>query len=164
MFGHIAFIGLGSNLGNPREQVLRAVRALGELPRTRLVSHSSLYRSAPLGYLDQPDFVNAVAKLDTELAPRALLDALLEVEHRNGRTRDFPNAPRTLDLDLLLYDNLRHHERGLTLPHPHMHLRAFVLVPLLEIAPDCAIPGVGAAADALRHCEDQQLERIADAG
>jgi 2-amino-4-hydroxy-6-hydroxymethyldihydropteridine diphosphokinase len=164
MAGHIAFIGLGSNLNNPREQVLHAARLVGELPHTRLLSRSPLYRSAPLGYLEQPDFINAVAKLETELMPRELLDALLELERHNGRTREFLNAPRTMDLDLLLYDDLRHHEHGLTVPHPQMHLRAFVLVPLLEIAPDCAIPGIGAAADALRQCRGQRLERIADAG
>ncbi len=158
---HNVFIGLGSNLNDPRAQVLRALRALDALPQTRVVARSSLYRSAPVGYLDQPDFINAVAQLDTELAPRALLDALFALEHTSGRTREFRNAPRTLDLDLLLYGDLRHHEHGLTLPHPQMHLRAFVLVPLLEIAPDCVIPGVGPAQDALRQCADQQLERVA---
>ncbi len=164
MAGHIAFIGLGSNLNRPREQVLRAMESLGRLPRTIVLARSSLYRSAPLGYLEQPDFVNAVAKLETGLAPRELLDALLDLERHQGRTREFQNAPRTLDLDVLLYDDLRHHEHRLTVPHPQMHLRAFVLVPLLEMAPDCVIPGVGSAADALRQCGGQQLERIADAG
>jgi len=101
-----------------------------------------------------------VAQLETGLSPRALLDALLELEQECGRTREFINAPRTLDLDLLLYDELLHHEHGLTIPHPQMHLRAFVLRPLLEIAPDCVIPGIGAAAAALRQCADQQLERV----
>jgi 2-amino-4-hydroxy-6-hydroxymethyldihydropteridine diphosphokinase len=113
-----------------------------------------------VGYLDQPDFINAVAQLETELAPRALLDALLALEHECGRTREFRNAPRTLDLDVLLYDDLVHHEHGLTVPHPQMHLRAFVLQPLLEIAPDCVIPGVGAAAEAAKVCRDQQLEKL----
>ena len=160
MTGQIAFIGLGSNLDDPRAQVLRALQALGTLPHTRLLARSSLYRSAPVGYLEQPDFINAVAQLETELSPHALLDALLALELKCGRTRDFLNAPRTLDLDVLLYDELRHHEHGLTIPHPQMHLRAFVLHPLLEIAPDCVIPGIGAAADALRQCMDQQLERL----
>lgn len=164
MAGHIAFVGMGSNLNDPPRQVQRAMRELGALPHTRLVARSALYRSAPLGYFDQPDFINAVAKLETGLAPRALLDALLELERRQGRTRDFANAPRTLDLDVLLYDGLNHHEHGLTVPHPQMHLRAFVLVPLLEIAPDCAIPGIGAAADALARIRDQHVERIGDAG
>jgi 2-amino-4-hydroxy-6-hydroxymethyldihydropteridine diphosphokinase len=154
------FIGLGSNLNDPRAQVLRAVEALGGLPRTRLIAQSSLYRSAPVGYLDQPDFINAVAKLETALSPRELLDALLALEHDNGRTREFRNAPRTLDLDLLLYGGLQHHEHGLTVPHPQMHLRAFVLRPLLEIEPGCMIPGVGAAQEALRRCAGQELERV----
>ena len=156
------FIGLGSNLDDPRAQVVRAMQALGRLPHTRLVACSSLYRSAPVGYLDQPDFINAVAKLETALSPRELLDALLALEHDNGRTREFRNAPRTLDLDLLLYGSLQHHEHGLTVPHPQMHLRAFVLRPLLEIEPGCMIPGVGAAQDAARRCADQELERVAD--
>ncbi len=162
--GHIAFVGLGSNLSDPCSQVLRALQMLDSLPQTKVLARSSLYRSAPIGYLQQPDFINAVARLETELSPRALLDALLGLEKDNGRTRDFLNSPRTLDLDVLLYDNLQHHEHGLTLPHPQMHRRAFVLRPLLEIAPDCEIPGVGPAAEALRHCADQQLERITDAG
>jgi 2-amino-4-hydroxy-6-hydroxymethyldihydropteridine diphosphokinase len=160
MAGQIAFIGLGSNLDNPREQVLRALQALDNLPHTRVLARSSLYRSAPVGYLDQPDFINAVAQLETEMSPRALLEALLALEQECGRTREFINAPRTLDLDVLLYEELRHHEHGLTIPHPQMHLRAFVLRPLLEIAPDCVIPGIGAAAAALRQCADQQLERL----
>ena len=163
MAGQIVFVGLGSNLDDPRAQVLRALRALGGLPHTRVLAHSSLYRSAPVGFLEQPDFINAVAQLETGLSPRAMLDALLALERECGRTREFLNAPRTLDLDMLLYDELRHHEQGLTIPHPQMHLRAFVLRPLLEIAPDCAIPGIGPAAAAMRQCADQQLERVEDA-
>jgi 2-amino-4-hydroxy-6-hydroxymethyldihydropteridine diphosphokinase len=157
---HVAFIGLGSNLDNPVEQVSRALEALDNLQQTSVVRCSSLYRSAPVGFLEQPDFINAVVQLETELTPRALLDALLTVEHDSGRTREFCNAPRTLDLDVLLYDNLQHHEHGLTIPHPQMHLRAFVLQPLLEIAPECVIPGIGKASDAARQCVDQKLEKI----
>jgi 2-amino-4-hydroxy-6-hydroxymethyldihydropteridine diphosphokinase len=162
MAAQIAFIGLGSNLADPLAQVRRALQALAGLPRTRVMAHSSLYRSAPIGYLEQPDFINAVAQLETELSPRELLDALLGLERENGRTREFLNAPRTLDLDVLLYGSLQYHEHGLTVPHPQMHRRAFVLQPLLEIAPDCVIPGIGPAAEALRQCIDQQLERIED--
>jgi 2-amino-4-hydroxy-6-hydroxymethyldihydropteridine diphosphokinase len=143
--------------------VWRALQALASLPHSRVLAHSSLYRSAPVGYLDQPDFINAVAKLETELSPRALLDALLELEQECGRTREFRNAPRTLDMDLLLYDELRHHEHSLTIPHPQMHLRAFVLRPLLEIEAECVIPGIGSAAAALQQCGDQELERVVDA-
>lgn len=160
---HIAYIGLGSNLEEPLSQLHRAFAELDKLPDTRLAARSSLYRSAPLGYPDQPEFVNAVAKIATKLAPQALLQALLQIEREHGRERTFRNAPRTLDLDVLLYDDVQMHEHGLTLPHPQMHLRAFVLQPLLEIAPDCAIPGIGSAQRALRNCTDQQLEKLADA-
>ena len=159
---HIAFVGLGSNLSDPCNQVLRAMQALKGLPLTRMLARSSLYRSAPLGYLQQPDFINAVTQLETSLAPRALLDALLVLEYERGRTRDVHNGPRILDLDLLLYDDLQHHEHGLTIPHPQMHQRAFVLRPLLEIAPDCVIPGIGSAAQTLGKSTDQQLEKIPD--
>lgn len=159
---HTAFIGLGSNLEDPRGQLLRAFAEIEVLPDTRLVARSSLYRSAPLGYPDQPEFVNAVAKIATALAPQALLQALLEIEHRHGRERIFRNAPRTLDMDVLLYDDEQLHEHGLTIPHPQMHLRAFVLQPLLEIAPDAGIPGIGRAAMAIEGCKDQVLEMISD--
>lgn len=159
---HTAFIGLGSNLEDPRGQLLRAFAEIEVLPDTRLVARSSLYRSAPLGYPDQPEFVNAVAKIATALTPQALLQALLEIEHRHGRERIFRNAPRTLDMDVLLYDDEQLHEHGLTIPHPQMHLRAFVLRPLLEIAPDAGIPGIGRAAMAIEGCKDQVLEMISD--
>ena len=159
---HTAFIGLGSNLEDPRGQLLRAFAEIEMLPDTRLVARSSLYRSAPLGYPDQPEFVNAVAKIATALMPQALLQALLEIEHRHGRERIFRNAPRTLDMDVLLYDDKQLHEHGLTIPHPQMHLRAFVLQPLLEIAPDAGIPGIGRAAMAIEGCKDQVLEMISD--
>ena len=113
------------------------------LPDTRLARVSSLYRSSPVGYLNQPDFTNAVAQIETALTPRALLDQLLGIERRYGRVRDFPNAPRTLDLDILLYGERIVQEPGLTIPHPRMHERAFVLVPLAEIAHDALIPGRG---------------------
>ena len=157
---HTVFVGLGSNMNNPYEQVLRALHTLGDLPLTRVLACSSLYRSAPVGYLEQPDFINAVAQLETGLSPRALLEAMQALEQECGRKREFLNAPRTLDLDVLLYDTQCLHEHGLTIPHPQMHLRAFVLCPLLEIAPDCVIPGVGAAAVALQQCTGQQLERL----
>lgn len=160
MTTHIVFVGLGSNLADPVAQVSRALDALAGLPQTRVLKKSSLYRSSPVGYLDQPDFINAVAQLETELAPRALLDALLVLEKECGRTREFLNAPRTLDLDVLLYDDLIHHEHGVTIPHPQMHRRSFVLLPLLEIAPGRVIPGIGLAADAAKGCKDQQLEKL----
>jgi len=159
---HVAFIGLGSNLEDPRSQVQLAFTALGEMQDTRLVAHSSLYLSAPLGFREQPDFVNAVAKIATALSPQALLQALLQIEHRHGRERTFRNAPRTLDLDILLYDNVQLHEHGLTIPHPQMHRRAFVLFPLLEIAPDACIPAVGDVRSVIQNCHDQPLEMLAN--
>jgi 2-amino-4-hydroxy-6-hydroxymethyldihydropteridine diphosphokinase len=110
-----------------------------------------------VGYVDQPDFINAVAQVETELAPRALLAALLDIEHRHGRERSFRNAPRTLDLDLLLYGSAHFHEEGLTLPHPRMTERGFVMRPLLDIAPDTVIPGRGRAADWLAGCAGQSV-------
>ncbi len=157
---HLAFIALGSNLDDPQAQVKRGFAALASLSNTTLLAQSSLYRSAPVGYANQPDFINAVAKIATELSPQALLQALLAIEHQYGRERSFQNAPRTLDLDVLLYDDLILHEVGLTIPHPHMHLRAFVLRPLLELQADCVIPAVGLAEKALQGCLEQSLERI----
>ncbi|MCC6611288.1 MAG: 2-amino-4-hydroxy-6-hydroxymethyldihydropteridine diphosphokinase [Burkholderiales bacterium] len=155
-----AFIGLGANLGEPLAQIDAALAELGRLPRTRLLRASSFYRSAPIGNEAQPDFVNAVAALETELTPRELLEALLRIEHASGRVRTFPNAPRMLDLDLLLYDACAVDESGLAIPHPRMHERAFVLAPLAEIAPEAVIPGHGCAADLLRRVAGQRIERL----
>ncbi len=158
---HIAFIALGSNLGDPESKVREGIAALAGWPQLRLLAASSLYRSAPVGHADQPDFVNAVAKISAALAPQALLAALLAIEQRFGRERTFRNAPRTLDLDLLLYDAQSIAEPGLAVPHPRMHERAFVLAPLIEIAPDCVIPGRGPAAEWLARCRDQSVDRLA---
>ncbi|MFA6921209.1 MAG: 2-amino-4-hydroxy-6-hydroxymethyldihydropteridine diphosphokinase [Gallionella sp.] len=160
MTEHVCFIGLGSNLGESCEQLRLAIADVGKLPGTRVLCTSSLYRSAPVGYLDQPDFVNAVAKIATTLTPELLLSALLGIESLHGRRRTFCNAPRTLDLDVLLYDDLQMHEHGLTIPHPQMHLRAFVLQPLLEIEPECEIPVIGMAALALTDCAGQVLAKL----
>ena len=156
----VAFIGLGANLGEPRAQVKAAIEALARLHGSRLLSASSLYRGAPQGFATQPDYVNAVAQIETALAPRALLDALLAIEHSFGRTRMFADAPRTLDLDLLLYGDQSIEEPGLRLPHPRMHQRAFVLAPLSEIAPDARIPGHGPIAPLLVLCASQRLEKL----
>lgn len=155
-----AYIALGANLKNPAQQVLAGFEELAMLPDTRLAGTSSLYRSAPVGYADQPHFVNAVAAIETALSPRALLDALLAIERRYGRVRDFPNAPRTLDLDIALYGEAEVHEPGLTIPHPRMHERAFVVVPLAEIAPDAIVPGRGRVRDLLEAVDRAALERL----
>jgi len=154
-----AYVALGSNLVNPAEQVAAAFAVLNVLPQSHVVARSSLYRTAPVGYADQPEFVNAVVALETTLTPRALLEALLAVELAQGRARTFVNAPRTLDLDVLLYGNRQIDEPGLTVPHPRMHERAFVLVPLAEIAPDCVIPGHGAVAGLLLRIDTTGVRR-----
>ena len=157
-----AFVALGSNLGGPVAQVNAGFAALDTLPATRVVARSSLYRSAPAGYPDQPDFINAVAAVETALAPRALLEGLLAIERGHGRVRDFPNAPRTLDLDVLLYGDLRLHEHGLTIPHPRLHERAFVLLPLAEIAPQRVIPGRGRVSELLRVIDASGVKQLAE--
>lgn len=159
----IAHIGLGSNLGNPEAQVLAAFDEIAATADIKLERRSSLYRTAPVGYDNQPDFINAVARIRTTLLPQALLDKLLNIERTHGRIREFLNAPRTLDLDVLLYDDEQIRTDTLNIPHPRAHLRAFVLLPLLEVSPDLIIPGIGAASAWLAHCQDQSISRIADA-
>ena len=156
----LAYVGIGSNLLDPAAQVKSALAELGRLPRTRILKSSSLYRTAPIGHADQPQFVNAVASLETSLQPAELLAELQKIEKQHGRQRSFKDAPRSLDLDLLLFDEIIQKRAQLTLPHPRMHERAFVLKPLLEIAPGIAIPGVGPAAARLPEIADQQVERI----
>jgi len=155
-----AYVGLGSNLQQPLHQLLKAFDALSALPRTQMLARSSLYRSAPVGKTDQPDFVNAVAALRTGLAPGELLQALLRLEAQQGRVRSEPNAPRTLDLDLLLFDAQIIHQPGLDVPHPRMHERAFVLMPLAELDPKLIIPGRGAVAELLARVAGQDVTRI----
>lgn len=157
----LAYVALGANLGDPLATIAAAIAELDKPPASRLLATSSLYRTAPVGLKNQPDFINAVAALETRLTPHALLEALFAIEARFGRSRGMPNAPRTLDLDLLLYDETTLNEARLTLPHPRMHERAFVLVPLLEIAPACLIPGLGAARALLDGCSGQRIERLA---
>lgn len=157
-----AVVALGSNLDAPEARVRRAFDEIGALPSTRLLARSALYRTAPVGFLDQPAFVNACALVETTLGPRELLDGLLAIERRHGRVRDMPNGPRTLDLDIVLYGDVVRHEPGLTLPHPRAHERAFVLAPLLEVWPDAIIPGRGAAAAFQEGVRDQAIERLPD--
>lgn len=156
-----AFIALGSNLDQPQQQVRAALSALDAIPGIRLLRASSLYRTVPVGYLDQPDFINAVAELDTELAPLALLDALMQLEERFGRVRSFRNAPRVLDLDLLMVEGVVLDSERLTLPHPRMHERAFVLAPLAELQPDLAVGQHGRADQLLAARDASGVERLA---
>ncbi len=130
-----AFIALGANLGDAREAVLRALEALDALPQSRLTARSQLYRTAP-HEATGPDFINAVARIETRLSAPALLDALQAIENAAGRQRPYLNAPRTLDLDILLYGDASIDSPSLTVPHPRMRGRAFVLHPLAEVAPE----------------------------
>jgi 2-amino-4-hydroxy-6-hydroxymethyldihydropteridine diphosphokinase len=150
----IAYVGIGSNLDDPRRQVLNAFSDLDRLPHTRVVKKSSLYRTAPMGHADQPDFINAVAQLETGLSAERLLAELQAVEARHGRQRSFPNAPRTLDLDVLLFGDLALDSPALKIPHPRMLERAFVLKPLLEISPELK------TRISMEACADQRVERI----
>ena len=155
------FVALGSNLDDPVAQVESGARALGQLPDSRVIRCSSLYRSAPVGVGNQPDFINAVCELDSGLSPAGLMDALLAIERNHGRIREQPGGPRTLDLDLLLYGGATIHMPTLAVPHPRLHERAFVLYPLHEIAPDLVIPGRGPVAALLDGCRGQAIERLA---
>lgn len=157
-----AYVGLGSNLDDPLRQVRCAMTALQNLAAIRNLRCSALYRSAPVGFAAQPDFINAVCACETQLDAQALLDRLLDIERAQGRVRDqHKNGPRTLDLDLLLYDDCTMTTPTLTLPHPRLHERAFVLYPLAEIDPDLVIPGRCRVADLLPGCSAQRLERLA---
>jgi 2-amino-4-hydroxy-6-hydroxymethyldihydropteridine diphosphokinase len=155
-----ACIGLGANLGDARAALDDAQRQLARLPHTTLIAASPLYRSAPIES-SGPDYLNAVIVLHTSLSPASLLAALQRIEASHGRERPYRNAPRTLDLDLLLYGDRRIDTATLTVPHPRMHLRAFVLRPLLDVLPDAHIPGVGTAANRLADVADQPITKIA---
>ena len=156
----IVYIGLGSNLEHPQNQIKRALRELNDLSVSKLLQHSSLYASKPLGPADQPDYVNAVAKISTQLQPLKLLDALQALEQAHRRVRLQHWGPRTLDLDILLIDEqIIDHER-LQVPHPFMHQRSFVLQPLAEISPDLVLPKRGKLPFLLKQCEDLGLQRL----
>ena len=155
----IAYIGIGANLGDARANVEDAMRRLAALPATMLVKRSSLWRTAPIDSSGD-DYINAVAAIDTPLSAMALLDALRQIELAHGRERPYRNAPRTLDLDILLYGEEIVESAVLNVPHPRMHLRAFVLAPLTEIAPDVRIPGLGPAAALMASVAEQDIERL----
>ena len=155
----IAYIGIGANLGDARANVEDALRRLGALPASSLVKRSSLWRTAPIESSGD-DYINAVAAIDTALSAMALLDALREIELAHGRERPYRNAPRTLDLDILLYGDEMIESAALTVPHPRMHLRAFVLAPLSEIAPAVRIPGIGPTAALMASVADQGIQRL----
>jgi 2-amino-4-hydroxy-6-hydroxymethyldihydropteridine diphosphokinase len=154
-----AFIGVGANLGFARDAVLNAIADLSRLPSTHFVAASSLYRSAPVDG-EGPDFINAVAEIETALPPQDLLTALQAIETRYGRVRTTKNAPRTLDLDLLLYGDGLIRTPDLVVPHPRLHERAFVLLPLVELAGPIQIPGKGRADVLAAAVGDQDVERL----
>jgi len=142
-----AFVALGGNLGDTRGYLRQALDALAQLPQSRLLAVSRFYRTPPWGVREQPAFLNAAAELETDLAPHALLEALLEIERAAGRVREGERwGPRTLDLDLLHVDGVVMHDARLTLPHPRIAERAFVLLPLAELAPGLELPGQGRVA------------------
>jgi 2-amino-4-hydroxy-6-hydroxymethyldihydropteridine diphosphokinase len=160
-----AFVALGSNLNNPIEQVKQAFIALNHLPKTHVIKKSSLYQTAPIGYAssqisDIPDFINAVVAIETELTPLELLTALLDIENTAGRERPYINAPRVLDCDLLLYADITLASDKLTLPHPRMHTRGFVLLPLFEIAPQLSIPNHGKIATLITSGMAKDIQKI----
>ncbi|MDP1652782.1 MAG: 2-amino-4-hydroxy-6-hydroxymethyldihydropteridine diphosphokinase [Rhodocyclaceae bacterium] len=155
-----AYVALGANLGDPVVTVRSAIAALRELAGARLLTASSLYRTAPVGLANQPDFINAVAALEVTGNADDFLAALFAIEASFGRVRSLKNAPRTLDLDLLLFGAERRAAPGLTLPHPRLAERAFVLAPLAEIAPALVIDGHGHVADLLACVAGQRIERL----
>jgi len=156
-----AYIGLGSNLDDPRHQVCQAFVELDQIRESCLLRRSSLYRSDPLGPSGQPDYINAVACLESGLSPIDLLDALQIIEQDHRRERKERWGPRTLDLDLLLYGHIRIKQPRLVVPHPEMHRRAFVLYPMAEIAPrELRVPGYGQLTKLLQQCPDQGLQKL----
>lgn len=156
-----AVIGLGSNLQQPLNQVHQAISELAEIAQTRVLQVSSFYRSVPMGPADQPDYINAVAEVETELEAHALLDALQAIEQQHGRAREGERwGPRTLDLDILLYSDAVIADERLQVPHPGLAERAFVLYPLAEILPDIVVPGRGRLGALLEACPDAGLERL----
>ncbi len=158
--GTVAFVGLGSNLGDREQHIEAALAEMAALPQTTLLERSALYESAPFE-AGGGDYLNAVAKLWTSLEALSLLRSLQAIETRHGRERPYANAPRTLDLDLLLFGDERHGTPELTLPHARLHERAFVLVPLAEIAPGLRLPGRGRIEDLLPTTSAQRLAKIA---
>ena len=156
---HRVFIGIGANLGDAKLTVTQAIQELGALPQTQLIAQSSLFLSTPIESSGD-DYINAVIELKTVLTPTELLEELQNLEHANGRERPYHNAPRTLDLDLLLYDAQQIDSATLTVPHPRMTERAFVLIPLLQIDPLIQIPGKGDAHQFMSAVAGQKIRRI----
>ena len=158
--GNLAYIALGSNLDNPKQQVLNALDKITADEDISIIKISSIYETAPVGYDNQPHFINAVIEIKTSLTPLALLRRLLQIEIIQGRERPFPNAPRVIDLDLLIYNEVQMQTPELTLPHPRMHERGFVMLPFSEIAPDVLIGEHGFAKILAQRCEHQGVVKL----
>jgi 2-amino-4-hydroxy-6-hydroxymethyldihydropteridine diphosphokinase len=167
--GHAAktttvYIGLGSNLQNPPEQIRLAIGAMGKIPQTRVVADSGLFLSKPMvppmGPVQQPDYYNAVVKIETGLGPYELLDHLQQIENTQQRKRRQHWGPRTIDLDILMFDNVQSNDERLTLPHPGLHQREFVLYPLHIIDPALVIPGHGMLSELIKRCPDNGLQYL----
>ncbi len=154
------FIGLGSNLNAPATQIKTAIRALDSLNAVQVWRQSSLYRSPPMGPQDQPDYVNAVVEVETDLSAPALLGVLQQIEQQQGRVRHRHWGERTIDLDILLYGAQQWDEPNLLIPHPGLAERAFVLYPLAEIAPDLVVPGLGTIQSLVARCPQNRLVRL----
>ncbi len=154
-----AMIGLGSNMDHPVKQIQDALSEIAALPDCAITKTSAMYQSAPVGGVAQANFVNAVAEVETTLSPRELMACLLDIERQHARVRTTRNGPRTLDLDILMFNDWRINEPDLVVPHPRAHERAFVLLPLLEVSPQISIPGVGTATALLPKVSEQSIER-----
>ncbi len=155
----LAFIGLGGNIGDTKQLIKDAIVCLAQHPELRILTRSCMYQSAPVD-AEGDDFINAVISLETDLSPEELLRICQQVEQSFGRERPYLNAPRTLDLDVLAYDQLAIHNEALTIPHPRMIERSFVLYPLLEIAPDIDLPGFGKLTKYIPNVKHQRIEKV----
>ena len=155
----LAFIGLGGNIGDVKQLIKDAIVCLAQRPELKVITRSCMYKSAPVE-ADGNDFVNAVISLETEISPQELLFICQQIELQFGRERSYKNAPRTLDLDILTYDKVSITDGNLTIPHPRMTERAFVLLPLLEISPDFDLPGLGKISEYVKNVSHQRIEKI----
>jgi 2-amino-4-hydroxy-6-hydroxymethyldihydropteridine diphosphokinase len=158
---HSIFIGLGSNLDNPQQKIKDAIILISEIDDVNITATSSLYETPPVGFLNQPNFINAVVKISSSINYNDLLTKLFDIEHIFGRIRKEKNGPRTLDLDILLFDDLILESESLSIPHPRMHERLFVLIPLLEISPIIQIPKYGSANNLISGLNIENIKKVA---
>ena len=158
---HSIFIGLGSNLDNPKQKIKDAIHLINEIDDVNIIATSSLYETPPIGFFEQPNFINAVVQIYSPINHNNLLIKLFDIERIFGRIRKEKNGPRTLDLDILLFDNLILESKSLTIPHPRMHERLFVLIPLLEISPIIQIPKYGSANNLISGLNIENFKKVA---